>query len=151
ESARANDPVAHAGAGGDLSSLGGTCFGRPTWRSWLLPIPIMQPTRTRYRAAGLLFALAAVTYLDRVCISILAPEISRDLSLTKNQMSFVFSVFAVAYAAFEIVSAWWGERIGTRRVLTRIVAWWSCFTIATSFAWNYSSMVVIRFLFGAGE
>jgi MFS transporter, ACS family, glucarate transporter len=108
-------------------------------------------SRVRYRAAGFLFALAAVTYLDRVCISVLAPEISRDLNLSKIQMSFVFSAFAVAYAAFEIVTAWWGERIGARRVLTRIVAWWSCFTIATSFAWNYSSLLVIRFLFGAGE
>ena len=44
-----------------------------------------------------------------------------------------------------------GERIGPRRILTRIVAWWSCFTIATSFAWNYSSLLAIRFLFGAGE
>jgi ACS family glucarate transporter-like MFS transporter len=52
---------------------------------------------------------------------------------------------------FEIVTAWWGERIGPRRVLTRIVAWWSCFTIATSLAWSYSSLLVIRFLFGAGE
>ena len=111
----------------------------------------MQPTRTRYRAAGFLLALAAVTYLDRVCISVLAPEMARDLSLTRIQMSFVFSAFAVAYAAFEIVTAWWGERIGPRRVLTRIVAWWSCFTIATSIAWNYSSLLVIRFLFGAGE
>ena len=66
-------------------------------------------------------------------------------------MSFVFSAFAVAYGAFEIATAWWGERIGPRRVLTRIVAWWSCFTIFTAFAWNYSSMLVIRFLFGAGE
>lgn len=111
----------------------------------------MQPTRTRYRAAGFLMALAAVTYLDRVCISVLAPEISRDLKLTKIQMSFVFSAFAVAYAAFEIVTAWWGEKIGPRRVLTRVVTWWSCFTIATSVAWNYSSLLVIRFLFGAGE
>jgi MFS transporter, ACS family, glucarate transporter len=111
----------------------------------------MQPTRTRYRAAGFLLALAAVTYLDRICISVLAPEIARDLRLTRIQMSFVFSAFAVAYAAFEIVTAWWGERIGPRRVLTRVVAWWSCFTIATSFAWSYSSLLVIRFLFGAGE
>jgi MFS family permease len=95
--------------------------------------------------------LAAVTYLDRVCISVLAPDIARDLGLTKIQLSFVFSAFAVAYAAFEIVTAWWGERIGPRRVLTRIVAWWSCFTIGTSFAWNYSSLLAIRFLFGAGE
>lgn len=96
-------------------------------------------------------ALAAVTYLDRICISILAPDIQRDLKLDKIQMSFVFSAFAVAYAAFEIATAWWGERIGPRRVLTRIVAWWSCFTIATSLAWNYSSLLAIRFLFGAGE
>src|ERR1700689_3191562 len=107
----------------------------------------MQPTRARYRAAGFLLALAAVTYLDRVCISILAPDIARDLSLSRIQMSFVFSAFAVAYAAFEIVTAWWGERIGPRQVLRRIVAWWSCFTILTALAWNYSSLVVIRFLF----
>ena len=66
-------------------------------------------------------------------------------------MSFVFSAFAVAYAAFELVSAWWGERIGPRRVLTRIVIWWSCFTMLTGTAWNYASLLVIRFLFGAGE
>src|SRR5438034_1312848 len=72
----------------------------------------MQPTRTRYRAAGFLMALAAVTYLDRICISILAPDIQRDLNLTKVQMSFVFMAFAIAYAGFEIVTAWWGERIG---------------------------------------
>lgn len=111
----------------------------------------MRPTRTRYRAAGFLLALAAVTYLDRVCISVLAPDMARDLSLTKIQLSFVFSAFAVAYAAFEIVTAWWGERIGPRRVLTRIVAWWSCFTILTASAWSYASLLVIRFLFGAGE
>ena len=111
----------------------------------------MQPSRTRYRASTFLFLLAGVTYLDRVCISTLAPEISRDLGLSKLQMSFVFSSFAVAYAAFEIVSAWWGEKIGARRVLTRIVVWWSAFTMATAGAWNYFSLLVIRFLFGAGE
>jgi MFS family permease len=95
--------------------------------------------------------LAAVTYLDRVCISVLAPDISRDLNLNKVQMSVVFSAFAVAYAGFELVSAWWGERIGARRVLTRIVVWWSTFTIVTGLMWNYPSMLVTRFLFGAGE
>src|SRR5436305_2974781 len=111
----------------------------------------MQPTRTRYGAAGLLMLLAAITYLDRVCISVLAPDMARDLSLSKIQMSWVFSAFAIAYAGFEIVTAWWGERIGRRRILTRIVVWWSCFTISTGLAWSFPSLVVIRFLFGAGE
>lgn len=96
-------------------------------------------------------ALAGVTYLDRNCISILAPYISKDLGLSKEQMGLVFTVFAIAYAAFEIPTAAWGERMGTRRVLARIVVWWSVFTMATAFAWNYASMLVIRFLFGAGE
>jgi ACS family glucarate transporter-like MFS transporter len=117
----------------------------------MLVASVMQPTRTRYKAGGFLLALAAVTYLDRVCISVLAPNIQRDLSLNKIQMSFVFSAFAIAYAGLEIVTAWWGERIGPRRILTRVVTWWSCFTIATSLAWNYTSLLVIRFLFGAGE
>src|SRR3954453_930987 len=111
----------------------------------------MRPTKTRFRVAGFLMLLAAVTYLDRVCISVLAPDIARDLGLSKVQMSYVFSAFAIAYAGFEVFSAWWGERIGARRVLTRIVIWWSCFTMATGAAWNYGSLLGIRFLFGAGE
>jgi ACS family glucarate transporter-like MFS transporter len=107
--------------------------------------------RVRYRVVAFAVALAGVTYLDRICISTLAPSIMRDLSLSKIEMSYVFSAFAVAYAAFEVPSAWWGQRIGTRRVLTRIVAWWSAFTIATAAVWSYTSLLEIRFLFGAGE
>jgi len=56
----------------------------------------------------------------------------RDLSLSKDQMSYVYSAFALAYAAFEIPTAWWADRTGTRRVLTRIVVWWSAFTALTN-------------------
>lgn len=98
-----------------------------------------------------MIALAMVTYLDRACIGKLAPDISRDLSLSKEQMSVVFSSFALAYAIFEVPTAWWADRQGTRGVLTRIVLWWSALTMLTAGAFNYASMVVIRFLFGAGE
>jgi MFS family permease len=95
--------------------------------------------------------LAAITYLDRVCISITAPEIMRELSLSPLQMSFVFSAFTMAYGLFEIPTGWWGDRVGTRRVLTRIVSWWSFFTMATAAAFNYASLLLVRFLFGVGE
>ncbi len=96
-------------------------------------------------------ALAALTYLDRVCIAIVAPSIMRDLRLTTIQMSYVFSAFTLAYALFEIPSAWWADRVGSRRVLTRIVLWWSAFTMATAGAFNYAALLAIRFLFGVGE
>ena len=73
-------------------------------------------SRVRYRVVGLGVLLAAVTYLDRVCISKLAPQIMQDLSLSEYQMSFVFSAFTLAYALFEIPTARWADRKGTRRV-----------------------------------
>jgi MFS transporter, ACS family, glucarate transporter len=111
----------------------------------------LLPTHARYTLVAIAVALAMVTYLDRVCISQLAGSIMEDLSLNKKQMSWVFSAFVLAYAAFEIPTAWWADRSGTRRVLTRIVLWWSTFTIATAGAFNYLSLLVTRFLFGAGE
>ncbi len=98
-----------------------------------------------------MIALAMVTYLDRACIAKLAPDIMRDLALSKEQMSWVFSAFGIAYALFEVPTAWWADRRGTRRVLTRIVLWWSAFTMATAAAFSYTSMLAARFLFGAGE
>ena len=66
-------------------------------------------------------------------------------------MSYVFSAFTLSYAIFEIPTAWWADRIGSRKVVTRIVAWWSAFTMASGAAFNYPSLLTIRFLFGAGE
>jgi ACS family glucarate transporter-like MFS transporter len=106
---------------------------------------------TRHRVVAALVALAGVTYLDRVCVGVLAPSIMADLRITQMQMSWIFSAFTAAYALFEMPTAWWGDRTGSRRVLTRIVVWWSGFTMLTAAATSYAVMLVVRFLFGVGE
>lgn len=108
-------------------------------------------SRVRVRVLAFAFTLTAITYLDRICISAAAPFIMRDLSLTALEMSFVFSAFTLAYSLFEVPSGWLGDVKGPRRVLTRIVLWWSAFTMLTAAAQGFRSLVVIRFLFGAGE
>ena len=60
-------------------------------------------------------------------------------------------LFTLSYAAFEIPSGAMADRIGPRRVLTRIVAWWSVFTSLTGMVSNFFSLSVVRFAFGAGE
>jgi MFS transporter, ACS family, glucarate transporter len=105
----------------------------------------------RSRVLAMTVALAFLTYMDRVCISVTAPAILRDLRLSNIQMGFVFSAFTAAYALFEIPTGWWADRIGSRRVLTRIVTWWSIFTGFTGVAWNFPSLLGLRALFGAGE
>jgi MFS family permease len=112
---------------------------------------LSQPTRARHVAVAFAMLLAIVQYLDRVCISQAAPAMSRDLHLSTVELGWVFSVFTWAYALFEVPSGWLGDRLGPRRVLMRIVAWWSFFTAATGWAWSAASLIVTRTLFGAGE
>ena len=111
----------------------------------------LNPGHVRYQVVALAVAMAGVTYLDRVCISILAPSIMRDLRLTPIQMGYAFSAFTLAYASFEIPTAWWADRKGCRRVLTRIVLWWSAFSMLTAAAFSYGALLAVRFLFGVGE
>jgi ACS family glucarate transporter-like MFS transporter len=66
-------------------------------------------------------------------------------------MGAIFAAFGLSYALFEIPTGWLGDKIGARKVLVRVVLWWSFFTAATGWAWSYGSMWITRFLFGAGE
>src|SRR4051812_44141515 len=111
----------------------------------------VQPSRTRYWVIVLAITIAVVQYVDRVAISQAKGDIAKEMKFDDGQMGWIFAAFAMAYALFEIPTGWLGDKIGARRVLMRVVLWWSFFTAATGWAWNYSSMLVPRFLFGAGE
>lgn len=45
----------------------------------------------------------------------------------------------------------WGDRVGEKKILARVVLWWSLFTTLTGVAAGFASLFVIRFMFGAGE
>ncbi len=96
-------------------------------------------------------SLSLVTYIDRVAMSQAAPFVAREFSLDRIEVGWIFSAFALAYALFEVPGGWLGDRFGPRPMLLRIVSWWSLFTAATGWAWNYHSMLAFRFAFGAGE
>lgn len=110
-----------------------------------------KPTSTRYKVVLFAIALAVITYIDRVCIAQAAGPISEDLNLSKEDLGLVLAAFAWSYALFEIPMGWLGDKYGPRRVLTGITAWWSIFTVAHGLAWNRTSIIAIRFLFGIGE
>jgi len=105
----------------------------------------------RHRVLTLLATLSVLTYLDRVCISVAGPRIQSELSLSPQDWGLVTGAFAIAYALFEIPSGYLGDRFGARAMLARIVLWWSAFTTLTGFVSKLGSLVIIRFLFGAGE
>lgn len=97
------------------------------------------------------FLLSLLLYIDRVCISVAKEPISGALGLSEVQMGWVLSVFALGYALFQTPAGLLADRYGPRAILSAVVVFWSFFTALTAAAWSLGSLLVIRFLFGAGE
>lgn len=123
-----------------------------------------RPSNARYGVLTYLCTLAFVLYIDRICIAKAGPSMQKDLDLSNTQMGFVYASFTLAYALFEVWTGRLGDRFGSRQVLIRIVLWWSAFTALTGAAFKMSwdtgyytinlgliALMLIRFLFGAGE
>ena len=87
--------------------------------------------RQRHVLIGLLFFHSVNTIMDRVAISSAKSSIIRDLGLTDQMMGWVFGIFALGYALFQVPAGWFADRHGPRKALTWVVAAWSVFTMLT--------------------
>jgi MFS transporter, ACS family, glucarate transporter len=103
-----------------------------------------------------LFILSAVSFLDRVNISVAASAIASEYRLSDVQLGWVFSSFLWGYAIFQTFGGWLADKLGPRRVLTAGVVWWGIFTALTAavspaLTGAVFFFVTVRFLLGAGE
>jgi ACS family glucarate transporter-like MFS transporter len=126
---------------------------KPLIRSALAPAlesaPMLVPAR--YRLIAVTFTLSMLLYIDRIAISTAKLPITTEFGLDDRAFGWVLSAFALGYALFQAPSGALADRFGPRRVLGAIVALWSVFTGLTGAVWNLASLLVVRFLFGAGE
>jgi ACS family glucarate transporter-like MFS transporter len=119
-------------------------------------LTVATTSRVRWFLVFWLFVLSAVSYLDRVNISIASVRIADDYQLTDVQLGKVFSAMLVGYALFQTIGGRLADRFGPRRVLTLGVIWWGIFTALTalvpaSIKGALLLFVAVRFLLGAGE
>lgn len=97
------------------------------------------------------FLLTVLLYVDRACISAAKGDICSDLGFGMTDFGWIMAVFTLGYALFQTPAGKLADTRGARSVIAGIVGIWSFLTAITGTAWNYLSMLVIRFLFGAGE
>ncbi len=107
--------------------------------------------KTRNKVLVFLFLLSIITFLDRVCMNVVSKYVKADLDINNQQFGYILGAFSLAYALFEIPTGAMGDRLGARKVLTRVVLWWSAFTALTGSAFNFIQLLITRFLFGIGE
>jgi MFS transporter, ACS family, glucarate transporter len=91
-----------------------------------------KTTRVRWSLISWLFVLSAVSYLDRVNISIAGGSIVDAYHLTDVQLGKVFSALVAGYALFQTLGGRLADRFGPRRVLAAGVVWWGIFTALTA-------------------
>ena len=97
------------------------------------------------------FLLAMIVLFDRILLSVAKDPVAESLTLSDKQMGWAMSIFALGYALFQTPAGLFADKYGPRKILTAVVALWSVFTALTGAVWNYISLLIVRFLFGAGE
>jgi ACS family glucarate transporter-like MFS transporter len=67
---------------------------------------------------GLMFALSAMNYFDRVVMSIAGPGIMKDFHISPTEMGTIYSAFLLSYTLMMTPGGALADRFGGRRVLT---------------------------------
>ena len=97
------------------------------------------------------FSATAINYIDRANLSVAAEYIKTDLQLTDSQTGYLLGAFFWTYAAFQLPSGWFIDRVGARMAYAVAVVWWSFFTAVAFFARSFASLFGMRLLLGVGE
>ncbi len=105
----------------------------------------------RFLLVGGTFLLSVLLYVDRACIATAKDAVTSELGLTNEHWAWVLAAFAFGYALFQTPAGMLADKLGGRAVLTAVVTAWSIFTGLTAVSWNLGSLLVMRFVFGAGE
>jgi MFS transporter, ACS family, hexuronate transporter len=107
--------------------------------------------RLRWIPVWMLFGGGMINYMDRSALSIAAPLIMRDLRLDTVQLGFIFSSFFAGYALFNFLGGYASDVFGPKRVFTVSMTVWSVFCGLTAAAVGFTSLFVVRVIFGFGE
>jgi MFS transporter, ACS family, D-galactonate transporter len=105
----------------------------------------------RYRILALIWLLQFVNYLDRVNISVAAPEMMASLKIDHATFGLVLSAFTVGYAIMQMPGGLLADRFGAKVMLVAAPILWSIFTGLTAFMETAVSLITIRLLFGMAE
>ena len=101
---------------------------------------------------GLLVAIYACSFLDRVIMSTVAPAIIAELRLSDTQFGLLAGpAFAIFYAAFGIPIARMAERSSRVNIIAICIALWSVMTALCGVTAAYWQLLIFRMGVGVGE
>jgi ACS family hexuronate transporter-like MFS transporter len=105
----------------------------------------------RWFIAALLFLASVINYIDRQTLSVVAPQLTKELHMSPVQYSNVLQAFLVAYTIMYLGSGFLVDRWGTKVSLAVFMAFWSVSNMLHAFARTPFQLGIFRALLGIGE
>jgi len=106
----------------------------------------------RYNIVGILTLGTMINFIDRVNISVAAPEIMRQTNWDEAQFGLVFSAFLVGYALLQYPGGVIADRWSARKMLGLSCIGFSLFTALTPLGQHaFVLLLLLRFLVGGCE
>ncbi|HVX97150.1 MAG TPA: MFS transporter [Polyangia bacterium] len=105
----------------------------------------------RWTIVAMAFLGTTINYIDRANLGVALPDLKREFGLSPEMSGLILGAFFWTYAAFQLPSGWFVDKVGPRIAYTVAVVWWSIFTSATAIARGFTSMFGFRLLLGIGE
>ena len=105
----------------------------------------------RWKVLAIMVLGSFINYIDRTALPIAAPYVMNEFNFTPAEMGMIFSSFFLTYPLFCFIGGYLSDIYGPKKTLAFAMAVWSLFAGAPAIAWGFTSMIVFRALFGAGE
>ncbi|HVR02350.1 MAG TPA: MFS transporter [Polyangia bacterium] len=112
-----------------------------------------RPSRSsmRWTIVFMAFLGTTINYIDRANLGVALPALKQEFGLSPERSGLILGAFFWTYAAFQLPSGWFVDKVGPRIAYTVAVVWWSIFTGATAIARGFTSLFGFRLLLGVGE
>lgn len=118
-----------------------------------------SPSSVRYAVIAVSVLMAAVMYLDRICLGVIIksdsfgmdPSFFGKSALTDEQKGQILGAFFFTYALFQIPAGWASDRWGARQMLTGYILLWSLFTGLTGMMTSVTGLLVMRLMCGVAQ
>lgn len=114
-------------------------------------IPSGRGGHVRLAMLALITVATVINFTDRTVLGIVAPLLSKELSLSPVEMGLVFSIFSWSYAAAQIPGGIFLDRFGSRVTYFVSLVFWSGFTFFQGFVGNLGALLGLRLGLGVAE
>jgi len=112
---------------------------------------VSLPATSANRILVLLVLSVAINYLDRGILSVSAPLLHRDLTLSPTQMGLLFSAFFWSYSVFQLAAGWLVDRYDVKHVFSAGFLLWCLATASVGLITGFGWLLCARVVLGIGE